>query len=183
MTNEPARKEEEFNGQQSVEDQWGEALSEQNAQEQKATETEASGAEQTNAAKQAAPEAGQTQEKPEAKTDAKPRVVSVSKSPARPASFNALSDESAGKVGNMDMVLDIPVTISVEIGRTRMMIKDLLQLGQGTVVELEKLAGEPMEILVNGRLIARGEAVVINEKFGIKLTDIVSPTERINNLR
>lgn len=102
---------------------------------------------------------------------------------ARPANFGNLKQENTGSVSNMDMILDIPITISVEIGRTRMMVKDLLQLSQGAVVELEKLAGEPMEILVNGRLIARGEAVVVNEKFGIKLTDIVSPTERINKLR
>lgn len=102
---------------------------------------------------------------------------------ARPASFSQLKHESAGIIGNLDMILDIPVTISVEMGRTRMVVKDLLQLSQGTVVELEKLAGEPMEILVNGRLIAKGEAVVINEKFGIKLTDIVSAVERINNLK
>jgi len=102
---------------------------------------------------------------------------------AKPASFNTLKTESAGTVANLDMILDIPVTISVEIGRTRMLVNELLQLGQGTVVELEKLAGEPMEILVNGKLIARGEAVVVNEKFGVKLTDIVSPSERINKLR
>ena len=102
---------------------------------------------------------------------------------ARPASFNQLKPESAEVIGNLDMILDIPVTISVEMGRTKMVVKDLLQLSQGTVVELEKLAGEPMEILVNGRLIAKGEAVVVNEKFGIKLTDIVSAVERINNLK
>lgn len=102
---------------------------------------------------------------------------------SRPASFSSLRPESSGSVGNLDMILDIPVTIAVEIGRSKMIVKDLLQLGQGSVVELEKLAGEPMEILVNGRLIARGEAVVINEKFGVKLTDIVSPTERINKLK
>src|SRR3990170_3975412 len=77
---------------------------------------------------------------------------------ARPASFTNLRHESAGSISNMDMLLDIPLTVSVEMGRSRMLVKDLLQLGQGTVVELEKLAGEPMEILVNGRLIARGEA-------------------------
>lgn len=104
-------------------------------------------------------------------------------SAARPASFNALKTESMGSVANLDMILDIPVTVSVEIGRTRILVNELLQLGQGTVVELEKLAGEPMEILVNGKLIARGEAVVVNEKFGVKLTDIVSPSERINKLK
>jgi flagellar motor switch protein FliN/FliY len=80
------------------------------------------------------------------------------------------------------MILDIPVTVSVELGRSKMIVKELLSLGQGAVIELEKLAGETLEILVNGRLIARGEAVVVNEKFGVKLTDILSPDERIGTL-
>ncbi len=84
---------------------------------------------------------------------------------------------------DMDFLLDIPLEITVELGRTRMFIKDLLQLGQGSVIELDKVAGEPMEILVNGKLIARGEVVVVNEKFGIRLTDIISPTERIRQLK
>ncbi|HBG46116.1 MAG TPA: flagellar motor switch protein FliN [Deltaproteobacteria bacterium] len=102
---------------------------------------------------------------------------------ARPASFGNLKHENNGSITNMEMLLDIPLTVAVEIGRTRMLVKDLLQLGQGAVVELEKLAGEPMEILVNGRLIARGEAVVVNDKFGVKLTDIVSQSERLNRLK
>jgi len=84
---------------------------------------------------------------------------------------------------NIDFILDIPLQLSVEIGRTRMIINDLLQLGQGSVVELEKLAGEPFDVLVNNKLIARGEVVVVNEKFGIRLTDIISPTERIEQLK
>ncbi len=89
-----------------------------------------------------------------------------------------------GSNGNsIDMVLDIPVTISVELGRTRMVINDLLQLGHGSVIELEKIAGEPLEILVNDKLVARGEVVVVNEKFGVRLTDIVSPLERIKHLK
>lgn len=103
--------------------------------------------------------------------------------PVRPASFGTLKQEHSTPAGNLDMILDIPITMSVELGRMKMLVKDLLQLGQGTVVELDKLAGEPMEILVHGKLIARGEAVVVNEKFGVKLTDIVSPTERISKLR
>lgn len=83
---------------------------------------------------------------------------------------------------DLDFVLDIPLEISVELGRTRMLVNDLLQLGQGSVVELAKLAGEPMEIFVNGKLFARGEAVVVNEKFGVRLTDIVSPSERVKSL-
>lgn len=102
---------------------------------------------------------------------------------ARPAQFDSVSQENGGVVANIGIILDIPVTVSVEIGRTKMVVRDLLQLGQGAVVELEKLAGEPMEILVNGKLVARGEAVVVNDKFGVKLTDIVSLTERINKLK
>ena len=83
---------------------------------------------------------------------------------------------------NLDFILDIPLEVSVELGRTKMLISDLLQLGQGSVIELTKLAGEPLEILVNQKLVARGEVVVVNEKFGIRLTDIISPTERVKQL-
>jgi len=82
----------------------------------------------------------------------------------------------------LDFILDIPLDVSAELGRTRLLINELLQLGQGSVVELNKLAGEPLEIYVNGKLIARGEAVVINEKFGVRLTDIISPLERVKQL-
>ncbi|MCU0589664.1 MAG: flagellar motor switch protein FliN [Syntrophobacteraceae bacterium] len=82
----------------------------------------------------------------------------------------------------LDFLLDIPLEVSVELGSTRMLINDLLQLGQGSVIELNKLAGEPLEILVNHTLIARGEAVVINEKFGVRITDIISPTDRVKQL-
>lgn len=87
------------------------------------------------------------------------------------------------KVQNLDFILDIPLKVTVELGRTSVMIKDLLQLGQGSVLELDKLAGEPLEILVNGKLVAKGEVVVVNEKFGIRLTDIISPIERIETLK
>ena len=83
---------------------------------------------------------------------------------------------------NLDFVLDIPLEISVELGRAKMLISDLLQLGQGSVIELNKLAGEPVEIFVNQKLIARGEVVVVNDKFGIKMTDILSPVERVKQL-
>jgi len=87
------------------------------------------------------------------------------------------------KVQNLDFILDIPLKVSVELGRANVVIKDLLQLGQGSVLELDKLAGEPLEVLVNGKLVARGEVVVVNEKFGIRLTDIISPLERIETLK
>jgi flagellar motor switch protein FliN/FliY len=86
-------------------------------------------------------------------------------------------------IQSLDFVLDIPLRVTVELGRSRMAIRDVLQLGQGSVVELSKFAGEPLEVLVNDKLIARGEVVVVNEKFGIRLTDIISPSERIEQLK
>ncbi|MBS1155313.1 MAG: flagellar motor switch protein FliN [Proteobacteria bacterium] len=88
----------------------------------------------------------------------------------------------AGPAQNIDMIMDIPVTLTVELGRTKIAIRSLLQLAQGSVVELDGLAGEPMDVLVNGCLIAQGEVVVVNEKFGIRLTDIITPAERIRRL-
>ena len=88
-----------------------------------------------------------------------------------------------GKDKNLNLILDIPLRVTVELGRSKMVVRDLLNLGQGSVVELNKLAGEPMEILVNDRLVARGEAVVVNEKFGVRLTDVISPEERVEQLR
>jgi len=84
---------------------------------------------------------------------------------------------------NLDVILDIPVTISMEVGATDINIRNLLQLNQGSVIELDRLAGEPLDVLVNGTLIAHGEVVVVNEKFGIRLTDVISPSERIKKLR
>lgn len=84
---------------------------------------------------------------------------------------------------NLDVILDIPVAISMEVGSTDITIRNLLQLNQGSVVELDRLAGEPLDVLVNGTLIAHGEVVVVNEKFGIRLTDVISPSERIKRLR
>lgn len=92
------------------------------------------------------------------------------------------SSAPAGATQDIDMVLDIPVQLTVELGRTRIAIKNILQLAQGSVVELDGLAGEPMDVLVNGCLIAQGEVVVVNDKFGIRLTDIITPSERIRKL-
>ncbi len=83
---------------------------------------------------------------------------------------------------NLDLILDIPLNVTVELGRNKMLINELLQLGQGSVVELTKLVGEPLEVMVNNKLVARGEVVVVNEKFGVRLTDIVSPLERVQSL-
>ena len=88
---------------------------------------------------------------------------------------------SLGFLG-IEILLDIPLEVSVELGRTKMLIKDLLQLGQGSVIELNKMAGEPIEILVNQKLVARGEVVVVNEKFGVRLTDVISPANRVKQL-
>lgn len=98
--------------------------------------------------------------------------------------FQDIKDEKQKQqIKDIEFLLDIPVEITVQLGRTKMLIKELLQLGQGSVVELEKLAGEPMEILANNRLIAKGEVVVVNDKFGVRLTDIISPTERLTRLK
>jgi len=105
---------------------------------------------------------------------------------AESAQFQELQDEAgetvAGEV-QLDSILDVPITISMEIGRTQIPIRNLLQLNQGSVVELDRLAGEPMDVLVNGTLIAQGEVVVVNEKFGIRLTDVISPADRVKRLR
>ena len=90
---------------------------------------------------------------------------------------------AAGGDINLDVVLDIPVTLSMEVGRSRISIRNLLQLNQGSVVELERTTGEPLDVYVNGTLVAHGEVVVINEKFGIRLTDVISPAERIRKLK
>jgi len=104
---------------------------------------------------------------------------------AQPAQIFPSFGESAGKASMMnelDMILDIPVQISVELGRTKITIKNLLQLAHGSVVELDAMAGEPMNVLVNGTLIAQGEVVVVNDKFGIRLTDIITPSERMRKI-
>jgi len=96
--------------------------------------------------------------------------------------FSGSEPKKNGVSREMDFILDIPLELSVELGRATMILNDLLQLGQGSVVELNKLAGEPLEVLVNGRLVARGEVVVVNEKFGVRITDIISPLERVKQL-
>ncbi|MQQ99450.1 flagellar motor switch protein FliN [Glaciimonas soli] len=95
--------------------------------------------------------------------------------------FQSVQSDNAAKT-DIDMILDIPVKLTAELGRTRITIKNLLQLAQGSVVELDGLAGEPMDVLINGYLIAQGEVVVVNDKFGIRITDIITPSERIHKL-
>ena len=106
---------------------------------------------------------------------------------AQPAPLEELTDESApisdDERRKLDTIMDIPVTISMEVGRTQISIRNLLQLNQGSVVELDRVAGESLDVMVNGTLIAHGEVVVVNDKFGIRLTDVISQTERIKKLR
>ncbi len=101
------------------------------------------------------------------------------KAPAVPAE----ETEGASADVNLEVILDVPVTLSMEVGRTRIPIRNLLQLNQGSVVELDRAAGEPFDVFVNGTLVAHGEVVVVNEKFGIRITDVVSPAERIKKLK
>jgi flagellar motor switch protein FliN len=104
---------------------------------------------------------------------------------ASPVAFEELKSDYNKTTANpeLEVILDIPVTISMEVGRTSITIRNLLQLNQGSVIELDRLAGEPLDVLVNGTLIAHGEVVVVNEKFGIRMTDVISPAERIKKLR
>ncbi|MFM2449433.1 MAG: hypothetical protein RIS44_1883 [Pseudomonadota bacterium] len=119
--------------------------------------------------------------KPETTTDN--AIAALGADAATPAAFTNFGEDVPAVAGNdINMILDIPVQLTVELGRTRIPIKHILQLAQGSVVELEAMAGEPMDVLVNGYLIAQGEVVVVNEKFGIRLTDIVTPSERMRRL-
>jgi flagellar motor switch protein FliN len=110
----------------------------------------------------------------------------VDETMANTVSFDELKSEVSKQAPgspDLDVILDIPVSISMEVGRTSITIRNLLQLNQGSVIELDRLAGEPLDVLVNGTLIAHGEVVVVNEKFGIRMTDVISPAERIKKLR
>ena len=145
---------------QDVADEWAAALDEQGPADSEAEED---------------PWAAALEEQADSEAEA---------TPADPAPVAQLADDSTPKTDmDLDMVLDIPVTISMEIGRTKINIRNLLQLSQGSVVELDRLAGEPMDVLVNETLIAHGEVVVVNDKFGIRLTDVISTSERIKKLQ
>lgn len=124
--------------------------------------------------------------------DDKSNLAAVETEPVEAAAADEVqSQEQADKMAgipdtshrNLTLILDIPLRVAVELGRTKMVVNELLNLGQGSVIELNKLAGEPMEVLVNDKLVARGEAVVVNEKFGVRLTDIISPAERVEQLK
>ena len=154
----------EEEGQVSADD-WAAAMAEQ-------TDTPAASAEDDWAAAMAE----QTQADAAPPPRAQPQVTSA------PVFEQFAASGQGGIANNLDMILDIPVNLTVELGRTKIAIRSLLQLAQGSVVELDGLAGEPMNVLVNGCLIAQGEVVVVNDKFGIRLTDIISPSERIRKL-
>ena len=116
------------------------------------------------------------------KQETAPAVASPPAQVSTPSFTNFSPTPATGAGNDINMILDIPVQLTVELGRTRIPIKNILQLAQGSVVELDALAGEPMDVLVNGYLIAQGEVVVVNDKFGIRLTDIVTPSERMRRL-
>lgn len=149
-------------------DDWGAAMAEQAAAEQGAAEA---GDEDIDALMEAAKE-----------TEGETADAAAGFSPAP---VDALEEEGVVAKGEIDLdsIVDIPVTLSVEVGGTKVSIRNLLQLNQGSVVELDRLAGEPLDVLVNGTLVAHGEVVVVNEKFGVRLTDVMSPQERIKKLR
>ena len=112
--------------------------------------------------------------------------MSANPAEARPAELHELTEDGAPGANrdvNLEVILDVPVTLSMEVGRTRIPIRNLLQLNQGSVVELERAAGEPLAVFVNGTLVAHGEVVVVNERFGIRLTDVISPAERLRKLK
>jgi flagellar motor switch protein FliN/FliY len=122
--------------------------------------------------------------------DDKSNLAAVEELPAQDGEAQAEGNQPDKMAGipdtshrNLSLIMDIPLRVAVELGRTKMVVNDLLNLGQGSVIELSKLAGEPMEVLVNDKLVARGEAVVVNEKFGVRLTDIISPSERVEQLK
>ncbi len=157
-------------------DSWAEAMAEQEAATQESTENDV----ETNAAEEVTPaESGPAEKKPDTEETGFPGAQTTSASVFKELSGNEILRNAPNDI---DLILDIPVQLTVELGRTKIAIKNLLQLAQGSVVELDGLAGEPMDVLVNGCLIAQGEVVVVNDKFGIRLTDIITPSERIRKL-
>ena len=166
----------------SASDDWADALAEQ---------TRGSAATQAEGLKSASDDWADAMAEQSAATPAAPaaaaaapasRPAAPSAKPAGASVFQPLATVPAGVGNDIDMIMDVPVQLTVELGRTRLTIKNLLQLGQGSVVELDGLAGEPMDIFVNGYLIAQGEVVVVEDRYGIRLTDIITPSERINRL-
>ncbi|MFT3931525.1 MAG: flagellar motor switch protein FliN [Spongiibacteraceae bacterium] len=149
--------------------------------------------EETDQDKLAAEWAAAMEEQGEEGQDDIDALLAASEEPAAPAApaaqraefdeFDVTARNQRPGAPDLDVILDIPVRISMEVGNTEITIRNLLQLNQGSVIELDRLAGEPLDVLVNGTLIAHGEVVVVNEKFGIRMTDVISPSERIKKLR
>lgn len=166
-------------------DDWADALAEQSRAN---PPTQADGLKPVQddwAAAMAEQSAATPPEAPAPSPAAAPAPAAPAAAPAQSAAqsvFKPLAGSASGAGTDIDLIMDVPVQLTVELGRTRLTIKNLLQLGQGSVVELDGLAGEPMDIFVNGYLIAQGEVVVVEDKYGIRLTDIITPSERINRL-
>lgn len=162
---------------------WAAALSEQAAQTRQTTQADGLSQEADDwasaLAEQTAAQPPATARQADSGAMAGAAAASAS---AAPHVFQPLVDNAIEGNSDIDMIMDIPVQLSVELGRTRLTIKNILQLGQGSVVELDGLAGEPMDIFVNGYLIAQGEVVVVDEKYGIRVTDIITPSDRISRL-
>lgn len=163
-----------------AEDDWAAALAEQQAGEQLASAQAGSQALPSNQAEGLGQESGDQDDWAAALAE----QAAATTSGVSPASelFQPIRSTAKASSSDIDMIMDIPVQLSVELGRTRLTIKNILQLGQGSVVELDGLAGEPLDIYVNGYLIAQGEVVVVDEKYGIRVTDIITPSDRMQRL-
>lgn len=162
---------------QNIDDDWAAAMSEQEQSEQ---------AEQQDAGDEDDPWAAAMAEQAEAEAQAETPSEPAPEPKAQAASdsvFRPLEQSTSGGASrDLEMIMDIPVKLAVELGRTRITIKQLLELAQGSVIELDGLAGEPMDILINGYLIAQGEVVVVDDKYGIRITEIITPSERVQKL-
>lgn len=163
----------------STDDDWAAALAEQQSAHTQSTQAAGLSQEDDWAAALAEQTAAST---PQSAAMLSGQTTASTPRPAADQVFQPLMGQDAGSDSDIDMIMDIPVQLSVELGRTRLTIKNILQLGQGSVVELDGLAGEPMDIYVNGYLIAQGEVVVVEEKYGIRVTDIITPSDRIARL-
>ncbi|GHE21069.1 flagellar motor switch protein FliN [Halomonas urumqiensis] len=163
---------------QNIDDDWAAAMSEQEQSEQEQAEQQGTGDDDPWAAAMAEQAEAEAQAETPSEPDAEPNAQSASDSVFRPLAQSA----GGGASRDLEMIMDIPVKLAVELGRTRITIKQLLELAQGSVIELDGLAGEPMDILINGYLIAQGEVVVVDDKYGIRITEIITPSERVQKL-
>jgi flagellar motor switch protein FliN/FliY len=172
-TQDPAKDNDTLGGAES--DDWAAALSEQAGQSRQPTQADGLQQEVDDWASALAEQTATASAPAQSSPTAPPAATT-------PHLFQPLMDSAVEGNSDIDMIMDIPVQLSVELGRTKLTIKNILQLGQGSVVELDGLAGEPMDIFVNGYLIAQGEVVVVDEKYGIRLTDIITPSDRLSRL-